>query len=487
VIDPTLAERTCYLDGTWDAGDGAPFTSVEPGTGAELATWRLASVDQADTAVAAARRTYDDGDWRRRPPAERAAVLRRLAALLERDHEQLARLVVAEVGSPISLARTLQTATPAVNFRWAADMAERGPRGGYEEVLPPQTGPLRSESVLMREPIGVVTAITPYNYPINMISWKVAPALAAGCSVVLMPSPRGALCAVAFLRLAEEAGIPAGVLNLVPGDPAVGERLCSHPDVDMVTFTGSNAVGAAVMTAAAPTAKKVVLELGGKSPTIILPGADLDRAVRPSILRFSRNAGQGCGATTRVLVHRDDSAEFLRRAFDVLAALPVGDPHAEETEVGPLISAEHRERVEGYLARAVDKGATVLAGGGRPDGLDGFFLAPTLVGDVHPDDEIAQDELFAPVAAVFVYDDVDEAVEIANNSRYGLNALVWGDPAEALAVAGRLKTGTVAINGGGGSRPDVPWAGAKQSGVGMDMGEDGFGEFFAVKHLQWPA
>ncbi|TFV93778.1 aldehyde dehydrogenase family protein [Blastococcus sp. CT_GayMR20] len=487
MIDPTLAERTCYLDGTWTTGTGAPFTSVEPGTGAELATWRLAGVDQADAAVAAARRSFDAGDWRRRTPVERAAVLRRLADLLERDHEQLARLVVAEVGSPISLARTLQTATPAVNFRWAADMAERGPRGGYEEVLPPQTGALQSESVLLREPIGVVTAITPYNYPINMISWKVAPALAAGCSVVLMPSPRGALCSVAFLRLAEEAGIPPGVLNLVPGDPAVGERLCSHPAVDMVTFTGSNAVGAAVMTAAAPTAKKVVLELGGKSPTVILPGADLDRAVTPSILRFCRNAGQGCGATTRILVHRDDADAFLERARTVLAALPVGDPYAEATEVGPLITAEHRERVEGYLARAVDKGATVLAGGGRPDGLDGFFLQPTLLGDVHPDDEIAQDELFAPVATVFVYDTVDEAVAVANNSRYGLNALVWGDPGEARAVAARLETGTVAINGGGGSRPDVPWAGAKQSGVGMDMGEDGFGEFFTVKHLQWPA
>ena len=237
MIDPTLAERTCYLDGTWVVGDGAAFTSVEPGTGAELATWRLASVDQADTAVAAARRSFDDGDWRRRTPAERAAVLRRLADLIEREHEQLAQLVVAEVGSPISLARTLQTATPAVNFRWAAEMRRaRAARAATRRCFRPRPGRSASESVLLREPIGVVTAITPYNYPINMISWKVAPALAAGCSVVLMPSPRGALCSVAFVRLAEEAGIPPGVLNLVPGDPAVGERLSSpsgrrHGDV----------------------------------------------------------------------------------------------------------------------------------------------------------------------------------------------------------------------------------------------------------------
>ncbi|MGZ4650994.1 MAG: aldehyde dehydrogenase family protein [Kineosporiaceae bacterium] len=485
-IDPTLADRTCFVDGSWTRGEGAPFTSVEPGTGRELATWNLATVEQADAAVAAARRSFDEGVWRRRSPQERAAVLRRIADLLEREHETLARLVVAEVGSPLTLARTLQTAAPAVNFRWCADAAERGPRGGYAEELPPQTGAIRSESVLMREPIGVVTAITPYNYPVNMISWKVAPALAAGCSVVLLPSPRGALCSVAFLRLAEEAGVPSGVLNLVPGDPGVGERLCSHPDVDMVTFTGSNAVGAAVMAAAAPTAKKVVLELGGKSPTVILPGADLDRAVAPSILRFVRNAGQGCGATTRILVHRDDLPAFLERARQVIDALPVGDPFDEATEVGPLITAEHRDRVEGYIARAVEKGATVLAGGGAPQ-REGFFLNPLLLGGVHPDDEIAQDELFAPVAVVFAYDTVDDAVAIANNSRYGLNALVWGEPADARAVAERLQTGTVAINGGGGSRPDVPWVGATQSGIGADLGEDGFAEFFTIKHLQWPA
>ncbi len=483
MIDPTLAAQTVYIDGEWTAGHGAPFTSVEPGTGQQLATWSLAAVDQADVAVAAARRSFDEGVWRRRSPAERAQVLRRVAELLERDHELLAQLVVAEVGSPISLARTLQTATPAVNFRWCADAAERGPRGGYQERL----SPLGSvESVLLREPIGVVTAITPYNYPFNMISWKVAPALAAGCSVVLLPSPRGTLCSVAFVRIAHEAGLPPGVLNLVPGDAAVGERLSSHEDVDMVTFTGSNAVGSAVMTAAAPTNKKLVLELGGKSPTVVLPGADLDQVVAPSILRFCRNAGQGCGATTRILVHRDDYDDFVASAGRFLEALPVGDPYDDTTEVGPLISAEHRERVEGYVARALDKGATVLAGGGRPQ-QPGFFLNPALIGDVHPDDEIVQEELFAPVAVVLTYSTVDEAVAMANNSRYGLNALVWGDPELAREVAGRLESGTVAINGGGGSRPDVPWVGAKQSGIGMEMGEDGFAEFFTVKHLQWPA
>lgn len=478
---------TTYVDGSWRVGEGEAFTTVSPGTGAPLARWTGSTPAQAEEAVFAARRSFDAAVWRRRTPAERAEVLRDLADLMEKHHEELAQLVTAEVGSPISLSRTLQTATPLVNFRWAAERAIAGPRGGYREELAELTVPAPSASVLLREPIGVVTAITPYNYPINMVAWKVAPALAAGCSIVLLPSPRGTLCTLALVRLAEEAGIPAGVLNLVTGGADVGAVVATHHAVDMVTFTGSNAVGEAVMKAAAPTNKKLVLELGGKSPTLVLPGADLDRAVGPSMLRFCRNAGQGCGATTRILVHRDDADDFFARAVSFLDEhVPIGDPTDETTEVGPLISSDHRDRVEGYLARAVADGAKVVTGGTRPDGLEGWFLRPTLVTGVGPDHEIAQDELFAPVAVVLVYETVDEAVAIANNSRYGLNALVWGLHDEALAVAGRLESGTVAINGGGGSRPDVPWVGAKQSGVGMEMGEDGFAEFFTVKHLQWP-
>jgi aldehyde dehydrogenase (NAD+) len=219
---------------------------------------------------------------------------------------------------------------------------------------------------------------------------------------------------------------------------------------------------------------------------VVLPSADLARGVGPSMLRFCRNAGQGCGATTRILVHRSQYDEFVDAAVAFLRErVPVGDPRNEETEVGPLISAEHRDRVEGYLRRAVDRGATLLTGGGRPD-LPGFYLEPALVADVDAADEICQDELFAPVATVMAYDTVDEAVALANDSRYGLNALVWGDPEEARDVALRLETGTVAINGGGGARPDVPWTGFKRSGVGSEMGLDGYAEFFTVRHLQWP-
>ncbi|HVD62964.1 MAG TPA: aldehyde dehydrogenase family protein [Lapillicoccus sp.] len=479
-----LSAATVFVDGRWRVGNGEEYASVDPSTAATFATWHLADVVQADAAVAAARATF--AAWSRTQPGERATVLRRFADLLEKHHEELAQLVVTEVGSPISLARTLQTATPVANLRWAADMAETGPRGGYVERLPPLEGPPRVESELLRVPIGVVAAVTPYNYPVNMIAWKVGPALAAGCTVVLLPSPRGTLCSVAVVRLAEEAGVPPGVLNLVPGGPDVGQRLSSHPDVDLVSFTGSNAVGAAVAEAAARTHTKVVLELGGKSPTVLLPGADLNRAVGPSMLRFCRNAGQGCGATTRILVHHSQYDEFVEAATAFLREhAPVGDPRNEDTEVGPLISDEHRQRVEGYLRRAVEAGAAILAGGGRPD-RPGYYLEPTLVGDVDAGDEICQDELFAPVVTVLAYDSVDEAVALANDSRYGLNALVWGDPAAAHDVALRLETGTVAINGGGAARPDVPWTGFKHSGVGSEMGLDGFAEFFTVRHLQWP-
>lgn len=474
-----------YIDGAWHPGRGSEFASVDPATETVLARHRQADTEQVIAAVTAARRSFDAGAWRTTDPEQRAKVLRRLADLIEENADELVDLVVSEVGSPITLTRALQVGQPSVNFRWFADAAERGPRGGYREHLPGIRGPLSSESVLVREPIGVVSAIVPYNYPLNMISWKVAPALAAGCSVVLLPSPRGALTALAFMRLADEAGLPPGVLNLVLGGPEAGEVLSSHPDVDMVSFTGSSVVGSAVMAQAAATHKKVVLELGGKSPNILLPSADLAAAVGPSILRFCRNAGQGCGATTRILVPEDRLDEFLELAAEFIeTSVPTGDPTDERTEVGPLISAEHLARVRGYLDRAVATGARVAVEGERPTG-PGFFLPPTLVTGVDNSAEICQEELFAPVAVVLPYRTVDEAIAIANDSPYGLNASVFGDLDDALSVADRLDTGTVAINGGGPMRADVPWGGSKRSGTGVEMGEDGFAEFFRIKHLNW--
>jgi aldehyde dehydrogenase (NAD+)/betaine-aldehyde dehydrogenase len=485
LLSELSAGPTVYSDGSWTQGAGAGFSSVNPATEEPLAELRSADAQQVDDAVGAAHAAARS--WARTEPAYRARLLRRLADLIEAQAGPLADLVTAEVGSPITLARGLQVGQPIKNFRWAADAALRGPRGGYREQLPMSYGSVRAESVLLRQPIGVVAAIVPYNYPLNMISWKVAPALAAGCPVVLLPSPRGALCALAFLRLAEQVGFPPGVLNLLIGGAEVGERLVADDRVDLVSFTGSNAVGARVMAVAAEHNAKVVLELGGKSPNLVLPGVDIESVIAPSILRFVRNAGQGCGATTRILVSDRDYDEFVDRAQAFIAkVLVVGDPTSESTEVGPLISAEHRARVEGYLERAVAAGAEILAGGDRPaDQPRGFYLNPTLVGRLGSDSELCQDELFAPVAAVLAYSTVDEAIAIANDSRYGLNAVVWGEQAAALEVADQLDSGTVAINGGGDMRSDVPWGGVKQSGVGAEMGEDGFGEFFRVKHLTW--
>ncbi|TWH62161.1 aldehyde dehydrogenase (NAD+)/betaine-aldehyde dehydrogenase [Rhodococcus rhodochrous J38] len=480
-----MTVASVYIDGRWDIGRGEPVDSVDPATETLLARWNQADTDQVVAAVTAARRSFDSEVWRATAPARRAEVLRRIADLIDERADDLADLVVREVGSPITLTRALQVGQPAVNFRWFADAAERGPRGGYRERLPGIRGPVSSESVLVREPIGVVSAIVPYNYPLNMVSWKVAPALAAGCSVVLLPSPRGALTALEFMRIADEAGLPPGVLGLVLGGPEAGAVLSSHPDVDMVSFTGSSAVGSAVMAQAAATHKKVVLELGGKSPNILLPSADLDAVVGPSVLRFCRNARQGCGATTRILVPEDRLDDFLARAAAFIDEfVPTGDPFDERTEVGPLISAEHLARVHGYLDRAVAAGGRVAVTGDRPAG-PGWFLPPTLVTGVCNDAEICREELFAPVAVVLPYRTVDEAVAIANDSPYGLNASVFGDHDEASAVAERLDSGTVAINGGGPMRPDVPWGGSKSSGTGVEMGEDGFAEFFRIKHLNW--
>jgi aldehyde dehydrogenase (NAD+) len=475
----------CYLDGKWVTGDGAEIRSVDPSTGRTLAVTPAASAAQVALATAGTRHAFDEGEWSRVGALERSRLLYRLAELIERDRDELMHLVATEVGSPVSNAG-LQVDSPVMFFRWFAEAARRGPKDGWEQPLPLHYGPVTSSSVLLREPAGVVAAVTAYNYPVVLCAWKLGPALAAGCSAVLVPSPKALLSTVAVVKLIEEAGFPPGTVNLVFGPPAVTEQVVAAAGVDMVSFTGSAAVGSKIMALAAPTLKKVVLELGGKSPNIVLPGTDIASTIKSSALRFCRNAGQGCGATTRTLVPEADVDEFVERSAIFLRQLAVGDPHSPETVVGPLITDEHRRNVEGYLARASDQGATVT-GGARPAGMDaGFFLEPALVTGADNSAEIAQEELFAPVGLVLPYRDVEEAVSIANDSKYGLNANVWGPAADAIQVARRLRSGTVTVNGGGGKRDDAPWGGFGYSGVGRECGEEGFREFFEVKHVQWP-
>jgi aldehyde dehydrogenase (NAD+)/betaine-aldehyde dehydrogenase len=316
---------------------------------------------------------------------------------------------------------------------------------------------------------------------------KIGAALAAGCTTVLLPSPRSPLTSIILGELALEAGLPKGVLNVIVGGPEVGVALTHRGDVDRVSFTGSVGVGQAIMRQAVDHVTAVVLELGGKSPAIVLPSLELDYdSVSQLHLRYMRNAGQGCASPTRILVPEAKIEQFLELSRQVFATVPVGDPWQPDTVVGPLIRPEHRERVEGFVARAVDGGGTLLAGGGRPALDRGWFMNPALIGDVPWDAEIAQEELFGPVSVLFAYRDLDHAVELANSTKFGLAAYILGpDLDEARALAARLRAGTVYINGGGGIRPDAPFGGWGVSSIGREWGAEGIREYLEPQHVQW--
>jgi aldehyde dehydrogenase (NAD+)/betaine-aldehyde dehydrogenase len=480
------------LDEGWlrAAGPGA-IAVIEPGTGMELGVVPRSTSHDVTSAVAAARQAFDTSGWGISTPRERHEILSRLTDVIEAHLEDFAQIGVLEGGTPITYSRGLHAAAPVMYFRWWAEQALAGPPGGYEESLGlaeapgPAGKPVMAMSLLRREPIGVVAAVVPYNAPLLISAFKVGGALAAGCSCVLLPSARTPLSAIALLNCAREAGLPAGLLTVVLGDQEVGEALTTAPGVDMVSFTGSVAVGKLVGQQAMRSLKKVVLELGGKSPNILLPSARVADAVGPSLVRYIRNSGQGCGATTRTLVPRplyDEYAAAARAFFDKLV---VGDPWDPATDIGPVIRGEHRARVEGFVERALAEGAVVEAGGSRP-ARDGFFMNPSLIGGVTNDSEICQEELFGPVGVLIAYDTEAEALEIANDSRFGLNANVWGATDDAMRFARRLRSGTVTINGGGVERPEAPWAGYGDSGVGSDRGYEGFREFFIPKHVQFP-
>lgn len=477
-----------YIDSRWIDGDsGASLVSSDPSTGSPLGEVVTSSVEQVDAAVASAQRAFRSEEWRGWGPQQRADALNRFADILQREMEPLARLIASEVGTPIAACRSMQVGGPIEVLRWYAQMAVRGPRGGYEQALGHYDTPVASGSLLRYEPVGVVACLPAYNYPLNLLVWKLGGAIASGCTAVVLPSPQGMWSTLRIIELLDEVGLPEGVVNLVVGGPEVGIHLTGHPDVDLVSFTGSDAVGAQVMAQGAlGSLSKAVLELGGKSPNVILPSADLAATVGASILRFARNAGQGCAAWSRILVPEDQVDEFCRLADEFISGVVVGDPQDEASVVGPVISEAHRARVEGWVEELLARGATWGAGGGRPEGLDeGSYLRPGVLRGVDPNDPLADTEFFAPIAMVFGYRDVDHAVELANNTRYGLASNVFGPLDEAIAVARRIRAGTVTVNGGSGMRPDAPWGGPGRSGVGRELGEDGYAEFFEVKHIQY--
>jgi aldehyde dehydrogenase (NAD+)/betaine-aldehyde dehydrogenase len=478
---------SCYIDGEWEQGGDAHVADVlDPATEASLASLRFASPTQVERAIAAARRASDQGPWPALSPRDRSMLLHRVTDLFELRRQEFVDLIVSEVGMPLPVAHGGQVGAAIDTFRWFADAASRGPRGGYEQGLPLHYAPVTSASLLRSEPVGVVAAITAYNFPLFLLARKLGGVLASGCTAVVMPSERAPLSTWRFFELLEEVEYPRGVANLVIGGREAGTTLSSHVDVDMVSFTGSVAVGSAVMAQAAPTTKKVVLELGGKSPTIVLPGADIETLTGPSIMRMSFATGQACGCTTRTFVPESAYDEYLASAGRFISGMRVGNPRSSDTVLGPLIRDEQRRSVEGYVERALEAGGEVVAGGGRPDEPIGFYMNPTLVAGVDNRAEIAQNELFGPVGVVMRYGSLDEAIALANDSRYGLNAAVWGPTDQALEVAQRIRSGSVAVNGGGGARPDAPWGGPRESGVGREGGEAGFQDFFEVKHIQWP-
>jgi acyl-CoA reductase-like NAD-dependent aldehyde dehydrogenase len=471
-----MIERdTIYIDGAWVPSGGTGTIDVY-GAATEEVVGRIPDGVAADVdrAVAAARAAFPA--WSATVAEERAKHLQRIQEGLFARQDELAQLIATEVGMPLKLAAMIQVGLPSAQV------------GNYAQVLRDfQFEEEIGHSLVVKEPIGVVGAITPWNYPLNQIIAKVAPALAAGCTVVLKPSEVAPLNAFVLAEVIDDAGLPAGVFNLVSGvGPVVGEAIAAHPDVDMVSFTGSTRAGKRVSELAAGTVKRVTLELGGKSANVILPDADLEKAVAVGVTNCYLNSGQTCTAWTRMLVPRDRLADAERLAAAKAEKYRLGDPLAEGTNLGPLISDVQRDRVRGFIEQGIAEGAKLVTGGTEPpEGLGkGYFVRPTVFSEVRPDMTIAQEEIFGPVLSIIPYDTEDEAVEIANGTIYGLAGGVWSsDPAHAEAVARRLRTGQIDINGAM-YNPLAPFGGYKQSGVGRENGRLGFEEFLETKSLQ---
>jgi aldehyde dehydrogenase (NAD+) len=465
-----------WIDGAFDGGDcidGARIEVVDPATEEVLAAVPAGTAADVDRAVAAARAAFPG--WSQTPVQARAAAVGRISDGLAARRDEIAAVITAEMGSPTTFARKVQATMPRATSAGVAKLAADFP--WTEEI---------GNSLVVREPVGVVGAITPWNYPLHQIVAKVAPALVAGCSVVLKPSEIAPLTAGILAEIVSAAGVPGGVYNVVHGyGPTVGEALAAHPGVDMMSFTGSARAGRRVSEISAATIKRVALELGGKSANVVLGDADLATAVKLGVAQCFLNGGQTCSAWTRMLVPADRHDEAVEMAVAAAAKYTVGDPTDGATRIGPMASAAQRQRVAGYLGKGVDSGATVAFGGPGPvDGLErGFYVRPTVFANVAPDAVIAQEEIFGPVLSVIPYRDDDEAVEIANSTVYGLAGAVFGEPEHALEIARRLRTGQVDVNGGA-FNPLAPFGGYKQSGNGRELGRFGLEEFCEVKSIQ---
>ncbi len=464
-----------YIGGEWVPPTGkGKFDVIDSSTEEVIGSVPAGSAEDADKAVRRARAAFDA--WSQTSVEERAKFIESIQAGLNGRMQEIAETIAAEVGMPIRLATMIQAGLPAMNCGSYAGIV----RGyAFEETV--------GSSLVVREPVGVVACITPWNYPLHQVINKVAPALAAGCTVVLKPSEIAPLSAFILAEIIHEAKVPPGVFNLVSGDgPTVGEALASHAEVDMVSFTGSTRAGRRVSELAAATVKRVALELGGKSANVILDDADLEKAVKAGVQNCYLNSGQTCSAWTRMLVPKARHDEAVAFAKTAAESFTLGNAVKGEGKLGPLASAAQRDRVRGYIAKGVEEGATLVTGGAEaPDGLPkGYFVRPTVFANVKNDMTIAREEIFGPVLSIIPYEDEEDAVRIANDTVYGLAGGVWSkDPERARRVARRLRTGQVDINGGN-FNPLAPFGGYKQSGVGRELGKFGFEEFLETKSLQ---
>jgi aldehyde dehydrogenase (NAD+) len=468
----TYDNRQFYIDGAWvNPVEPKEFQVINPATEGVAGVISMGGPKDVERAVAAARKAFDG--FSRTTPAERLALMERILAAYKAHYDDIAQAISTEMGAPVTLAKGSQTRIGVGHISAMIDVLKTFK---FEEM--------RGSVRLVQEPVGVCALITPWNWPMNQVAAKVVPALAAGCTMVLKPSEYSPFSAILWAKVMHEAGVPKGVFNLINGDgPNVGAPLSSHPEIDMVSFTGSTRAGTEVAKSAAASVKRVHQELGGKSPNVLLDDADFERAVKRSVLHVYQNSGQSCNAPTRMLVPASKLAEVEAIAQRVTAQVIVGDPSSEATNVGPLVSKVQFERVGRYIEKGIAEGAKLVAGGtGRPEGLSkGYYVKPTVFSNVRNDMTIAREEIFGPVLCILPYESEEQAIAIANDTPYGLAAYVWSkDAKRAGRVGSRIRAGQVALNGASGDM-QTPFGGFKMSGNGREYGEFGLRDFLEVK------
>jgi len=471
-----------YIDGAWTAsGDGTCSSVVNPSDGTIVTEVDIATDDQVQAAIAAARRAFDEGDWPRSPTGERAALLDRVAGLIDRDLEAMARLETLDTGKAMRESRWDMSDVARV-FRYYADLADKE-AGRLVDTSNPN-----AISRIVHEPVGVCGLIAPWNYPLLQMSWKIAPALAAGNTAIMKPATLTPLTTIHLTGLLEEAGVPAGVVNLVlgPGN-RVDQALADSPDVDLISLTGGNDAGRALVRGAAVNMKKIAMELGGKSPNIVFDDADFETAVDNALTAAFTHSGQVCSAGCRAIVQDTIYERFVEEVGRRAERIRLGHGLDEATEAGALISAEHRAKVEGYVASALAEGARLVAGGRRPDEPDlqaGFYYRPTVFADVGSDMRIVREEVFGPVLTIERFGTEEEAIALGNDTTYGLAGAVWtSDAGRGQRVAARLRHGTIWINDYNVYVPQAEWGGFKQSGIGRELGPTGLDEYREAKHI----